>query len=357
MSHKGPISTESSPSLKPALGITGDLRWVEQTFPSAPHLTAADSEKLRTGHPYGPAFHSRQEVVQGHGTGYRDYASFSNDLRVLFCDFEYDQEARGKVDGLDMLKFHFKISGKNLIRFEGQQEFVLSSGKSVVALHPQGMVKDDWYAAKAHETSLTLCCSPAQMIRSLHLEPTDLPSVLARYIEDGIPDFFCQTLPLTTRMTRVIEEMLNPPYGRHLRHIHSEARSLDLVCMMLDLLNNDNVPRSPLFRLRNSDIEALHAVKEYLRNEYADPPRIPLLGRQFGLNRTKLTEGFKNLFGETVFEYIQRLRMERARILLTESDWSISRIAETVGYERQSSFSSAFRTKYGRTPMDIRRKT
>lgn len=332
-----------------------DSGWVERCFPSAPYLVEADKTALEKQHPFGPAFKRRLELHPGHGSGYRDFLSFSNDLRVLFSDFTYDEEARGQADGQDLLKFHFKITGKNHIRFTPRNEMTLLSGESVVAFHPKGMIKDDWYAAKARETSLTLSCSPSLVLEALQLDADHLPKPLTRFLLDGTPDFFCQSLPLTNRMMQVIEDMLKPPYGQHLRHIHAEARALDLMCMMLDLLTNRDIAKGAPLKLRSSDIEALNGVRDYLRSVYAAPPRVPDLARKFGLNRTKLAEGFKHLFGETIFDYIQRLRMERARELLTETDWSIAAIAETVGYERQSSFSAAFRSQFGFAPKLVRK--
>ncbi len=351
--NSGPYGVNNS-GLAP-LTDANDLRWIERTFPSAPHLVEVPSPTISAEHPFGPAFKRRLEVRPEHGAGYRDFLSFSNDLRVLFCDFAYNEEEKGLADGQDLLKFHFKITGKNLIRFPKQDEFTLGGGKSVVAFHPKGLIKDDWYAAKARETSLTLSCSPKVVLEALQLDADDLPRPLLQYLLNGTPDFFCQTLPLTSRMTQVIEDMMKPPYSRHLRHIHAEARALDLMCMMLDLLTNQEIPKGTAIKLRSSDIEALNAVRDYLRSVYAMPPRVPDLARRFGLNRTKLAEGFKHLFGETIFDYIQRLRMERARELLLDTDWSIANIAEVVGYERQSSFSAAFRAQFGIAPTVLRK--
>ena len=333
-----------------------DARWTQEDFPSAPHTQLYHARETAVNHACGAAFRFRAEVTEERGRGFRDYISFSNDLRVLLSDFEYKEETRGKADGVDLLKFHFKLTGKNRVCFNNRDEILAETGSSVVAFHPKGLLKDDWYAAKARERSLTLCCSPAQLAEALHLDADELPKPIKNYMLDGAVDFFVQQLPLTARMTRVIEDMMNPPYGRQLRHIHAEARSLDLICIILDLLSGQSDDDGGGVRLSRKDVEALNGVRDYLRYAYADPPRMPQLSCQFGLNRTKMAEGFKFLFGETVFEHIQRLRMERARELLLETDWPLWRVGEAVGYDRQSSFSAAFRVRYGYAPKTLRAK-
>lgn len=338
-------------------GRTPDGRWIADTFPVAPNTMATGPGAFApdVGAGINGARH-REEILPEYGHGSREFLKFSSDLRVMLCDFEYFDEARGQADGLDMLKFHFKISGRNRICFEGQDEIMLTTGTSAVAFHPKGMMKDDWYGSKARESSLTLSCSPAHMIEALRLDPEDLPRPIRRFLEDGTPDFFFRGLPLTNRMVRVIEDILTPPYAPQLRRMHAEARSLDLVCMSLDMMMNADDVAEDQPRLKARDVEALHGVKQYLDTVFADCPKIQELSRRFGINRTKLNTGFKALFGETVFDYVQRLRMEYAVSLLRETDMSIGLIANAVGYEHQSSFSSAFVSAYGYTPVQLRKQ-
>src|SRR5690606_20388873 len=58
------------------------------------------------------------------------------------------------------------------------------------------------------------------------------------------------------------------------------------------------------------------------------------------------TTQYKNLFkanlGVTTFQYLTQLRMERARALLTHSDYPIGLIAEQVGFQDPSAFSRSF---------------
>ncbi len=64
--------------------------------------------------------------------------------------------------------------------------------------------------------------------------------------------------------------------------------------------------------------------------------------------------GFKQLFGQTVFEYTQHLRMEMAKNLLESSEQSITDIAFEVGYEYSSNFATAFRRHFGISPRAAR---
>ncbi|MEO0377755.1 MAG: helix-turn-helix transcriptional regulator, partial [Cyanobacteria bacterium P01_A01_bin.17] len=64
----------------------------------------------------------------------------------------------------------------------------------------------------------------------------------------------------------------------------------------------------------------------------------------------KLNQGFRQLFGTTVFGYLQRHRMQQAQSLLHDSDLSIAKVAATVGYRSPEAFSTAFRRQFAVSP-------
>ena len=111
--------------------------------------------------------------------------------------------------------------------------------------------------------------------------------------------------------------------------------------------------RPDVTRLRQHDIERLNAIRARMDEALDAPHSIDDLARWGGLNRRKLTEGFKVLFGATVADYLQRKRMMAARDLL-ETGESVGAAAEAVGYQDRTSFSRAFRKVYGHSPMDSR---
>ena len=61
--------------------------------------------------------------------------------------------------------------------------------------------------------------------------------------------------------------------------------------------------------------------------------------------------------GMTYIEYLQMLRLERAELLLTETNNTIEQIAEEVGYHNKGYFYKLFQEKYEETPASYRRHT
>jgi AraC-like DNA-binding protein len=55
----------------------------------------------------------------------------------------------------------------------------------------------------------------------------------------------------------------------------------------------------------------------------------------------------------TIYAYIQKLRLEKANILLKEDSLSIGEIAKKVGYKHQGHFSKLFFESYGIYPKEL----
>lgn len=97
------------------------------------------------------------------------------------------------------------------------------------------------------------------------------------------------------------------------------------------------------------------AVRRHIDAAPGGPHSIAALSRVGGLNRRKLTEGFKALFGTSVANYVLSQRMSLARPML-ESGISVAEVSERVGYRDRTSFSRAFRRVTGQSPMTVRMK-
>ena len=94
----------------------------------------------------------------------------------------------------------------------------------------------------------------------------------------------------------------------------------------------------------------IERASQILRENLASPPKLADIARESGLCATSLNEGFKKQFGTTVFGYIRRERLSKAKYLMTHENKSASEAAWDGGYSSLSSFHRAFYAQYGVTP-------
>ncbi len=74
-----------------------------------------------------------------------------------------------------------------------------------------------------------------------------------------------------------------------------------------------------------------------------------------GLNRRTLERGFRQHLGRSVLYEITRVRIERAKILLVESDLKAYQVAEQCGFAGIVAFSKVFLRLTGMRPSDFRK--
>jgi LacI family transcriptional regulator len=73
------------------------------------------------------------------------------------------------------------------------------------------------------------------------------------------------------------------------------------------------------------------------------------------LSRSALQRRFKKVVGRTIHEEALRIRLDRARELLSHTDLPIALVAEKAGFTHQEYLGSVFRSRLGQTPAQFRR--
>jgi AraC-like DNA-binding protein len=79
------------------------------------------------------------------------------------------------------------------------------------------------------------------------------------------------------------------------------------------------------------------------------------LGREVGLSRSALADRFTRLVGEPPMRYLGSWRIQVAAHQLRNSDASLGRIAEQIGYESEAAFNRAFKRSFGVPPATWRK--
>lgn len=95
----------------------------------------------------------------------------------------------------------------------------------------------------------------------------------------------------------------------------------------------------------------------HLAENLDQPLSLDDLAAAFNLSRRHLTRLFSEHRGETVLAHLQRLRMRRAKALLLHTRLSVLQVAEAVGFQSPSHFSTIFAREAGMNPDQWRRRT
>jgi len=95
--------------------------------------------------------------------------------------------------------------------------------------------------------------------------------------------------------------------------------------------------------------------RDQLRDVGCSAVSIDDVAKSVAISRFHFIRQFKAVFGETPVQFRTRMRLDRAKHLLVESDDSITAICMQIGFSSLGSFSSLFSQTFGWTPSEYRR--
>jgi AraC-like DNA-binding protein len=147
----------------------------------------------------------------------------------------------------------------------------------------------------------------------------------------------------------VLNQIFN--YGLHssLEKLYSKGKVYELISLYFHKSDNEGAQNCP-FLEDEANVEKIQKAKQILIESMAEPPTLNELSDQINLPLQHLKDGFKQIYGETVFAYLLNYKMEYARKLLTTKKYNITEVSFEIGYSTPSHFIAAFKKKFGATP-------
>ncbi|MDO4505593.1 MAG: AraC family transcriptional regulator [Spirochaetales bacterium] len=100
--------------------------------------------------------------------------------------------------------------------------------------------------------------------------------------------------------------------------------------------------------------EKLKRVIEYFQYSYSRKITLDDVSRKFATNRTSLNIMFNKVYGVSAIAYLNRMRIQNAALMLTNTAMPICDIAERTGFADESYFSRAYKKMTGKSPREFR---
>lgn len=148
--------------------------------------------------------------------------------------------------------------------------------------------------------------------------------------------------PLLARLGRLIEASLSD--------WHVEPLLLDHVLLAYTVRALSCAERSPAMKKGGLSAGAERRCVDYLEARLAEKVTIAELAAVAGLSPFHFARMFRHSTGDPPARFQQRLRMEKAKTLLSTTDLAITDVAAAVGYETSAAFARAFRAHTGVAP-------
>ena len=138
-------------------------------------------------------------------------------------------------------------------------------------------------------------------------------------------------------------------------HTYRLGKSIELLCELVEAIQQGSLmPFQDPGSLSLGDARRLLAAKQMIDEHWAEKLTLGQIARRCGLNRTKLSRGFRELYSCTISEALVDRRLDEARRQLLSTDLPVGVIGYRSGYSNNASFTRAFGRRFGLPPSNFR---
>ncbi len=164
----------------------------------------------------------------------------------------------------------------------------------------------------------------------------------------GLSDNFIQLNPL---LYQAIQSIKQCSFEGLTRKIYLESKINEILAYCFE-----EPITAQTVKLTTRDMDCIRFAAHLIQAHISHPLTIEEIAKKVGINQTKLKLGFKQVFGTTVFGYLQELRMNQAQKYVMDTRDTIEEISLKCGYLNTSNFSNAFKKHFGHAPSTLRQK-
>ena len=154
---------------------------------------------------------------------------------------------------------------------------------------------------------------------------------------------------ISPSMSISLNQVINYNLNEIIKPLYFKAKAYELLSLYFNRTEDADIENCP-FLADESNVTKIKRAKDIIVSRMAEPPTLQELSEEINLSLNKLKEGFKQIYGDTVYGFLFDYKMEFARKLLETGTLNVNEVGLKVGYSTGSHFIAAFKKKYGTTP-------
>lgn len=298
-------------------------------------------------------------LPEPYGRGSISGVDFDDGLGLIYydCIFDKDIVFEYSVDKVHPVKFLFSLEG------EIKHSFINESNWHHISKYKNAIV-----ASSAHHGHRIRFMAGERLIYSsleldrrrfqskIRCEPLSITKPWREMLNDVTArKTFYHDGFYSLALSEIMEEWNKYTDGDWLRTLHLEGIAYKILVLQIKQFQDDIKSEGKKTMLRKSEMNQILKAVQIIEERLEDLPTIGEIAREVGLNTNKMQKGFKEILGKTVNDYITEKRLSTARLLLLNTDYTLSTITSIIGYKSHSYFSRKFQETYGALPSEFRK--
>lgn len=246
---------------------------------------------------------------------------------------------------INFIQFHFCLEGKMTFSFNnGSYKFDLNENNSIILFNPSTNLPID--AVLEKNTKYLSLLITIKKFHGLFSELTDNISFLSQ--ENSGKKYYKENA-ITPQISTVLNQIMNEKLSENVKNLYLKGKIFELLGMYFNESNDMNIEQCP-FLADEKNVVKIKMAKEIIIKRMTDPPSLKELSSEVDISLKNLKEGFKEIYGYTVYGFLLEYKMNIASKMLSTKNYNVNEVADQIGYSTSSHFINAFKNRFGTTP-------
>ncbi len=245
----------------------------------------------------------------------------------------------------DYIQFHFCVKGSGSFSFNnGNYRLPVAEDTSLLLYNPERDLPIE--VAVAPNSWVLSVLLPIKKFHTLFSSEANYITFLS---DENKGRKYYKDAHISPSMAIVLNQLMNYNLHPSIKQLYFKGKAYELLSLYFNREEDVDVEQCP-FLVDEANVSKIKKAKELIIANMAEPPTLQQLADQIQLPLNKLKEGFKQIYGDSVFSFLFDYKMEVARQLLATGAYNVNEVGLKVGYSTASHFIAAFKKKFGTTP-------
>lgn len=243
------------------------------------------------------------------------------------------------------IQFHFCTKGNSKFYFnQGGYSFPIQKENSVLLYNP------------LQELPINSVLSPNSFVLSILISIKKFHGLFSSQADqisflnnENIGNKFYKEKKLGPMISVVLNQMVQRSSNESTYKLYLRAKVFELMSLYFNKNKEMDIEQCP-FLVDDENIKKIRTAKDIVISRMTEPPSLNDLASEVKISLKKLKQGFKQVYGVSVYVFLLDYKMQVSKRLLSSGNYNVNEVALKVGYSTATHFINAFKRKFGTTP-------
>jgi AraC-like DNA-binding protein len=274
--------------------------------------------------------------------------SYNVDEGIILLKQSNDTDVESNYNysiGKDYIQFHFCLKGFSKFLFnKGSYVFNVKNENSILLYNPDKELPIDLLLdSKSQVLSILIS------IKKFHGLFSNEADQISFLNNDNIGNKLYKEKNIGPMIAIILNQMYQQSMDLTMYKLYLRGKVFELMSLYFSKDKEMDIEQCP-FLADDNNIKKIKLAKEIIISRMIEPPTLIELSKEVDISLKKLKQGFKQVYGSSVFSFLLDYKMQVSKRLLSSGNYNVNEVALKIGYSTATHFINAFKKKFGTTP-------